>query len=53
MLPIPIYDEHQMYTIAKKTKEIVLRAHAAREESKRLFYEAKQIVEEAMLGGRR
>jgi hypothetical protein len=49
LLPIPVYEDRQMETIALKTEETVLKARAARDESRRLLEQAKRMVEEAVM----
>jgi len=48
-LPVPIYDDRCMQQIASKTEETVLKARAARDESRRLLEEAKRMVDAIFL----
>ncbi len=48
MLPVPLYDDRCMKQIAILTRETVLSARAADEESCRLLGEAKRLVEDAI-----
>jgi len=50
LLPIAIYSPKRMESIAAKTREVVMFARSAHDESRRLLEEAKQMVEEALLG---
>ena len=50
LLPIAIYSPKRMESIAAKTREVIVSARSARDESRRLLEEAKRMVEEAVLG---
>jgi restriction endonuclease S subunit len=53
LLPIPVYYGPRMDKISSKAEEIVLMARAANDDSRHLLEGAKQMVEEAVLGGSR
>jgi len=48
LLPVPVYDNTRMQQIANKTEAIVIKARAARDESRRLLDQAKQMVEDSI-----
>jgi restriction endonuclease S subunit len=51
LIPIPVYEQSRMESIAEKAEELVRSARQACSESNLLLQKAKQMVEEAVSGG--